>query len=367
MPRHNSQSEGGFRDSGMPNNRLRSRSRGTSQSRGASPGRPPLPLRKKVEWPPCFHEDGTVFVFDPRSAMFYESESDFFYDPKSKLYYGNKKGAYFRYDETVDPPFVEVQRMAPPADAQEDTNDASLSATAVTLVTSNVKNKNTTNSKPAIAIKIKTKKVAKKKSDVPKSELVPRIRKEQAAIIEKWTEKQAELKKQLMEDKPPSPTTTTTAANNTQGVVTTSKGEPICVICKRKFATLEKLQLHEKVSDLHKQNLQNIELANQAAKRKEAPVVGGEYQDRAQKRRNLHGPDDGASTTSMTQDRTSIATQRIAPVDTLGKDNIGNQLLQKLGWDAEAAKNNRGTAAAESMRKDWENIEAKAQVGRAPR
>jgi RNA-binding protein 5/10 len=305
---------------------------------------------RNVEWPPCFAEAGTSFVFDPRSAMFYESESSFFYDPKSKLYYGNKKRAYFRYDETVDPPFVEVQSVAPSG-----THDA----TDTCSVVDSVATKDTAKSKPSIAIKIKAKKIGKKKPEMTaKPEpIVPKIKKKQAAFIEKWTEKQAELKEQTTEAKSPE-----AAVAAKSRVKTTASGEPICVICKRKFATLEKLLLHEKASTLHKQNLQKLELAKQATKRKEAPE-SAEYQDRAQKRRDLHGVDEAAPN-SATQGRASGAVQPVvAPADTLGKDNIGNKLLQKLGWNAEEA-NEGGGAAVASIRKDWDKIEARAGGGR---
>lgn len=36
----------------------------------------------------------------------------------------------------------------------------------------------------------------------------------------------------------------------------------ICVICQRKFKSAEKLALHEKLSELHKQNLIKLKLNN---------------------------------------------------------------------------------------------------------
>ena len=78
-----------------------SRSRKLGRSR---PIKEPEPL----DWPPCFDEDGSAFVFDARSGMFFEARSEFFYDPKSKMYYCNRKKMYYRYDDTKEPPFVEV-------------------------------------------------------------------------------------------------------------------------------------------------------------------------------------------------------------------------------------------------------------------
>ena len=38
--------------------------------------------------------------------------------------------------------------------------------------------------------------------------------------------------------------------------------EAICLICQRKFASIEKLRLHEKLSELHQQNLAKLKLNN---------------------------------------------------------------------------------------------------------
>ena len=38
--------------------------------------------------------------------------------------------------------------------------------------------------------------------------------------------------------------------------------EAICLICQRKFASVEKLKLHEKLSELHQQNLAKLKLNN---------------------------------------------------------------------------------------------------------
>ena len=38
--------------------------------------------------------------------------------------------------------------------------------------------------------------------------------------------------------------------------------EAICLICQRKFASLDKLKLHEKLSELHRQNLEKLKLNN---------------------------------------------------------------------------------------------------------
>jgi len=339
---------------------------------------------KPKEWPPSFQNDGSAFTFDARSAMFYEPLSDFFYDPKSKLYYGNKKSAYYRYDETKEPPFVEVKRMtSEEVEEQQRGGGGGFSQEKLAMGDPAVPDA----SKPKIAIKLKTKKVRSSESTVAAIEgrnhhhhqqqqaatttTVSRAKKEQIANIGKWTEKQAELK----HTEPGNVAATPDEGKQTpQGKVrTTVKGEPICALCKRKFPTLEKFRLHEKASELHKKNLlklqekkknkqqqqqQQQQQGDSGIKRKVdenltdasnvTPTSSNEpvYTDRAQKRRQLHGMDLSTPANGLhslrrqdqrhgeAQVETHTHTQ-IDPTpgsDLLNETNVGHRMLQKLGY-----------------------------------
>jgi hypothetical protein len=59
--------------------------------------RRPAPGPTTPQWPPSFETNGSDYVLDNRSGMFYEARSDFFYDPTTKLYYSQKRQAYFRH------------------------------------------------------------------------------------------------------------------------------------------------------------------------------------------------------------------------------------------------------------------------------
>jgi hypothetical protein len=308
-------------------------------------------------------------VFDSRSGMFYESRSDFFYDPKSKLYYGNKKGSYFRYDDATNPPFIEVHRMVPAAGTTESPPGDSSTASV---------------SKPdaVIAIKLKTKKIKKPKgsTDAKVVHIVSKVQKEQVANIEKWSEKKAEIQADdpVLPSRTAKPLATTIvprpapAAADHVKVATTAKGEPMCITCRRKFLTLDKLRLHEKVSEMHKQNLAKLT----TSKEKRELVPSGEYQDRAKKRRAMHGSD-----SIMPPPKKPVVppSAKAAPVvaHDLGSNNIGNQLLQKLGWkagsslgrkaedksggpDGPTSALGRDQSQVQNLRKDWATIEALA-------
>jgi hypothetical protein len=146
----------------------------------------------------------------------------------------------------------------------------------------------------------------------------------------------------------------------------TAKGEPICTLCQRKFPTVDKLFYHEKVSELHKANLAKqvvTEEQNVAVVQKAPPVATTKpaaYVDRAQHRRILHGPETpvtAAPTPPSTAAAVVVKNTTVDPKDTLNESNIGNKLLQKLGWQqGKALGRGRSTAAAE-VQQDWERIE----------
>ena len=347
--------------------------------------------KEPKEWPPSFQKDESAYTFDTRSAMFYEPLSDFFYDPKSKLYYGNKKCAYFKYDETNDPPkFVQVQKMTAEqveeqqrgetaGISQENVHAATVPAAAVV-------------STPKIAIKFKTKKVKSSattlafqkcdNSQQQQTATVSKVKQQQIDNIGKWNEKQAELK-----DKNHTGASATTPSQVSdpptpqvpQKVRTTVKGEPICMICKKKFPNLAKLRLHEKASELHKKNLKLLQekrkaklAANPSAKRKlEDPNTKEThmYMDRAEKRRQLHGTDLRApipqAMLQVPQANPPIpASVPTAPgADLLDENNMGHKMLLKMGYRAKdpQQQQDKPKSANEHLRKEWDRIEAMAQ------
>jgi OCRE domain len=186
----------------------------------------------------------------------------------------------------------------------------------------------------------------------------------------------------------------------------TKDGNPICRLCQRKFPSVDKLRHHERASELHKSNLAKQrdhqrdalssppEQANGAsgpidnlftpASVVTEPVVPlpPVYVDRAKQRRLQHGADDlvltgvneagGSDMAHPSHEGTEASTSSIEP---LGANNIGNQMLRKLGWMDDGVlgrtqNDDSGTATAaaksksahqvqhESLKKDWDRIES---------
>ncbi|XP_017021961.1 RNA-binding protein 5 isoform X2 [Drosophila kikkawai] len=109
-----------------------------------------------------------------------------------------------------------------------------------------------------------------------------------------------------------------------------------CQLCKRAFQSLDILQKHLKISTLHKENLaklnQNyVESGNE---------VGLSYRDRAKERRLKYGegdPPPNRSRELFEQDMKTLQTRQTnnvgqAPAMPIGSSNVGNRLMQKMGW-----------------------------------
>lgn len=175
----------------------------------------------------------------------------------------------------------------------------------------------------------------------------------------------------------------------------TIHGKPACLLCKRKFINMEKLKQHLKLSVLHKRNLSKKEAASAAA------TKAALYRDRAQERRFMYEPElspvpntinnggnqesDVIMGLSLTQARTVTNTELVNPSENLGGSNIGNQMLQKLGWktggsmgrkENESMETNgngsnngpeidegNGKSANDKLKEDWEKIESLAGSG----
>ena len=234
---------------------------------------------EKDRWPPPFDASDSCYIFDSRSGFFYESETNFFYDPKTKLYYGNNQKKYFQYVPDGKPPYREVsQEQRQVVLEGEDENDGKNPSGEIILDKDDgamdlAKN----NDKKKIAICLKTKpgtfsseiptptaehhsvlrnKESEEKVNPKKSTQI----KQHNADIEKWSIRVKEIKEDSAEQESikfnPSGNSSTNHDAKNSKVIMTAKGKPVCMLCRRKFATVEKLKQHEELSDLHKQNLE---------------------------------------------------------------------------------------------------------------
>ena len=122
------------------------------------------------------------------------------------------------------------------------------------------------------------------------------------------------------------------------------------------------MRQHEKHSALHKQNLE---------KKRKLEEKNAEYRDRASERRTMYEVDTAVPVSTIDQSvvdmgpsldkaRTVTKTETVAPKDTLGEHNIGNQMLLKMGWKPKS--NGPSSEHMEDklakLKQDWERIES---------
>lgn len=128
--------------------------------------------------------------------------------------------------------------------------------------------------------------------------------------------------------------TTNNAALNEKNLVDYDK--LTCLLCKRAFQSLEILNKHTKLSNLHKENLKKIQANSDEAS------LSAAYRDRAKERRLKYGEVDPPppnrarerfekevrkQTAHMQKQSTSNLAAR-----PISESNVGNRLLQKMGW-----------------------------------
>ena len=382
----------------------------------------------KREWPPPFESSGASYVFDARSGFFYEPASDFFYDPKTKLYYGNKKRQYFQFVVDSMPPFRAIgndqakgqgqvgemnrsETVASPGDSMGNGTVVNQVELEKSISSQTTLDKVEPKSKIAICLKtivlpqkdpadtieknklkeknliLKRQESSQSGAEVVPTAVLPQSHKQHEKDMNKWSERVKEMRSEeapptnvVASETPPDSTPTHRTVNMT------AFGQPICVLCKRKFANLDKLQQHEKLSALHKENLAKA-MADVKATSTEEPSTEVTYRDRSKERRMLYG-DIGPLASSgnashadallaqVNANRTSSiskATEVLRPEETLGNTNIGNKLLQKLGWksgdtlgrkqDESNGIQSTGNDVARCLKNDWERIESLAQGG----
>lgn len=108
-----------------------------------------------------------------------------------------------------------------------------------------------------------------------------------------------------------------------------------CLLCKRQFPNKETLLKHQQLSDLHKQNLEawyrSIGISREDASRKSI-----QYRDRAKERRTKYNEPDVPPSNKLKENymkaREATINYEQPTKMRIGGDNVGNKLLQKMGW-----------------------------------
>ncbi|KAK3592311.1 hypothetical protein CHS0354_030647 [Potamilus streckersoni] len=327
-----------------------------NEKASSSTAQPAAQSQEKTEYPKYPPPDVSLYQYDESSGYYYDPSTGLYYDANTQYYYNGQTGQFLYWDAEKS-----TYLPAPTGDENKPTED----------------------------------KEEKKKENKDKKEKV-KIAKKIAKDMEKWAktlnaQKEAQkegkrvllqqvfgrkdekesatadagfaiLEKSKSEDKklmPPPPTPVVSAPSQSSipglvasyggdsdseeedqmGGVANSVGSQVdesklvdltkmaCLLCKRRFQNKESLLRHQQMSDLHKQNLEALQKSKGG--NSELGFDNIHYRDRAKERRDKYGmpappePRRKAPSPVIYEEPTKAG---------IGQENIGNKLLQKMGW-----------------------------------
>ncbi|XP_077053895.1 RNA-binding protein 5 isoform X3 [Siphateles boraxobius] len=296
--------------------------------------------------------DTTSYQYDESSGYYYDPITGLYYDPNTHYYYNSQTQQYLYWDG-------EKQAYVPAVDA----NNAAQNA-ASTPQKEGKEKKEKPKSKTAQQIAKDMERWAKslnKQKENFKGSFQPisqEERKEAAAADAGFTlfeKKQAGALERLVTEA--SKATEEDSCSSKVGLVAAYSGdsEPeecmegddredkltdwkkmACLLCRRQFPNKEGLIRHQQLSDLHKQNLEVLrrsklsEAELEELERKETEM---KYRDRAAERREKYGiPEPPAPKKRKFTQPTPVVNYEQPTKDGLNSDNIGNKMLQAMGW-----------------------------------
>uniref|UniRef100_A0A4W6F1P3 RNA binding motif protein 5 n=1 Tax=Lates calcarifer TaxID=8187 RepID=A0A4W6F1P3_LATCA len=307
--------------------------------------------------------DTSTYQYDESSGYYYDPQTGLYYDPSSQYYYNSETQQYLYWDS-------EKQTYVPvPADTStEKTSTANATASSSATVTTSSKEpkekKEKPKSKSAQQIAKDMERWAKslnkqkesfkssfqglglsKEEDKKESaaadagfslfeKKMPSLMTEQFKMPELETSVKSGLVAAYNGDSDPEEGSLDRAVDD-EGKITDWK-KMVCLLCRRQFPTKEALLRHQQLSDLHKQNLEiqrRSRLSEAELEELERKETELKYRDRAAERREKYGvPEPPAPKKKYYQPPTPTVSYEQPTKDGLTSDNIGNKMLQAMGW-----------------------------------
>ncbi|KAL3669885.1 hypothetical protein V7S43_005262 [Phytophthora oleae] len=311
----------------------------------------------KKMWPLPFETAGGSYVYVSEYGLYWEPESLFYYDAHTKVYYNSFSGAYFRCVNPGSSGAAAFQAFVAPVPVDDEVyNEATAVKTpasskqALSLSLKKDKKKasgisfsiKTSAFSPAVPPSENTSKTTA--APVPAASCSIGMKRKSADDIAKWSQRQREAKLQNVGDSSTTsaqPLTTRTVQSapttSTDSVIDTltnvPQEVPICLLCRRKFGSLEMLHKHEKLSKLH--------LTNLAKAKENKQHVAAQYREHekemerdAKKQQKEDAQSTVAAPTSKTNPEPSASSLEAG---------IGGKLLKMMGWKSGDGLGKHGT------------------------
>ncbi|XP_037534644.1 RNA-binding protein 5 isoform X2 [Nematolebias whitei] len=310
--------------------------------------------------------DISSYQYDESSGYYYDPQSGLYYDPTSHYYFNSQTQQYLYWDD-------EKQTYLPAPNADVGLNDKSINGSAASNKEpkEGKEKKEKPKSKTAQQIAKDMERWAKslnKQKENFKSSFQPlsqEEKKEAAAADAGYTlfEKKTGLERLMLEvSKTAEEVAQMSSASTSKcGLVAAYSGDSdpeeggaefdsgdgtqdkltdwkklACLLCRRQFPNKEGLLRHQQLSDLHKKNLEVLnrskmsEAELEELERKESEL---KYRDRAAERREKYGiPEPPALKKKKFSQPAPVINYEQPTKDGLNSDNIGNKMLQAMGW-----------------------------------
>uniref|UniRef100_A0AAX7U9Q8 RNA binding motif protein 5 n=1 Tax=Astatotilapia calliptera TaxID=8154 RepID=A0AAX7U9Q8_ASTCA len=299
--------------------------------------------------------DTSTYQYDESSGYYYDPQTGLYYDPNTQYYYNSQTQQFLYWDS-------EKQTYVPAS-----TGSAGSAATGTKEQKEGKEKKEKPKSKTAQQIAKDMERWAKslnKQKENFRSSFQPisqEERKEAAAADAGYTlfeKKQVSLDRlipEMLRAPEEEPSTTScglVAAYSGDSDPEEGGAEPdggdisqdkltdwkklACLLCRRQFPNKESLIRHQQLSDLHKKNLEVLrrskmsEAELEELERKETEM---KYRDRAAERREKYGIPEPPVPKKKKFNQPAPAINYEQPTkDGLNSDNIGNKMLQAMGW-----------------------------------
>uniref|UniRef100_A0A8C7EZB3 RNA binding motif protein 5 n=1 Tax=Oncorhynchus kisutch TaxID=8019 RepID=A0A8C7EZB3_ONCKI len=309
--------------------------------------------------------DTSTYQYDESSGFYFDPQTGLYYDPNTHYYFNSQTQQYLYWDS-------EKQTYVPASAADQTEQSANASAAASNEAKESKERKQEKpKSKTAQQIAKDMERWAKslnKQKENFKSSFQPvsqEERKEAAAADAGFTlfEKKAGSLEMLMSEAVQRPEEQAPTNSAKVGLVAAYSGdsdpeeggaaEPehgggeqdqltdwkkmACLLCRRQFPNKDGLVRHQQLSDLHKQNLEvhrRSKLSEAELEEQERRETEMKYRDRAAERREKYGiPEPPApKKKKFTAQPAPVINYEQPTKDGLNSDNIGNKMLQAMGW-----------------------------------
>jgi len=293
-----------------------------------------------IEYKKYSTPDTSTYQFDESSGYYYDPLSTLYYDANSSYYYNSKTSSFCYWDATHET-FLPAPDAA--ANAKATTEEGGEKG----------KEKGPGKEKVKSAKKIqkdmeKWAKLLNQKSKMPINQIkaaAPPSEPETASLQKGVADVAFSILQAKKEDSPNLAGMASFEGDDEEEELKLADWNSFaCLLCKRQFQTKEKLMKHNTKSDLHMNNL--AEWKQSRMDRRMAGMAGAgssldmalQYRDRAKERRHKFGDDDQPPPNRF-KEKYNKAIANIsasAKPDTaeqkINDSNVGNKMLQKMGW-----------------------------------